>query len=94
MAKTWQEKMADKTGTPKILKLEKRFPCDNAVHKMGAEVGDEVVLVNPREVEALMQTCSANHVSKSTGRCGPCCSVHPVGRMATAPECAATRISW
>jgi hypothetical protein len=32
------------------LKLEKRFPCYNAVHKMGVEEGDEVVLVNPSEV--------------------------------------------
>lgn len=55
MAKSWQEKMADKKGVPKILKLEKGFPCYNALHKMGAEVGDEVVLVNPREVETLMQ---------------------------------------
>jgi len=55
MAKSWQEKMADKKDTPKILKLEKRFPCYNAVHSMGAEVGDDIVLVNPCEVEALMQ---------------------------------------
>jgi len=54
MAKTWQEKMMDKDGTPKIIKLEQRFPCYNAVHKMGAEIGDDIVLVNPREVEALM----------------------------------------
>ena len=55
MAKSWQEKMADKKGMPKILKLEKGFPCYNAVHKMGAEAGDQVVLVNPHEVEALMR---------------------------------------
>ncbi len=55
MAKSWQEKMADKKGTPKTLKLEKRFPCFNAVYKMGAEIGDDIVLVNPREVEALMK---------------------------------------
>ena len=54
MAKSWQEKMADKQGVPKILKLEQGFPCYNAVHKMGAQAGDDVVLVNPREVEALM----------------------------------------
>jgi alkylated DNA nucleotide flippase Atl1 len=53
--KTWQEKLADKRGYPKILKLGKRFPCYNAVHKMGAEVGDEVVLVNPSEVIEIMK---------------------------------------
>jgi hypothetical protein len=53
--KSWQEKLEDKEGLPKILKLEKRFPCYNAVHKMGAEVGDEVVLVNPSEVVEIMK---------------------------------------
>lgn len=53
--KTWREKLADKQGLPKFLKLEKRFPCYNAVHKMGAEVGDEIVLVNPSEVIELMK---------------------------------------
>jgi len=53
--KSWQEKLADKKGLPKILKLEERFPCYNAMHKMGAEVGDEVVLVNPSEVVEIMR---------------------------------------
>ena len=53
--KSWQEKLADKKGMPKILRLEKRFPCFNAVHKMGAELGDEVVLVNPSEVVETMK---------------------------------------
>lgn len=53
--KSWQEKLADKKGLPKILRLEKRFPCYNAVHKMGAEAGDKVVLVNPSEVVEVMK---------------------------------------
>ena len=53
--KSWQEKLEDKEGYPKILKLEKRFPCYNAVHKMGAQIGDEVVLVNPSEVVEVMK---------------------------------------
>ncbi len=52
--KSWQEKLSDKKGLPKILKLEARFPCYNAVHKMGAEVGDSVVLANPSEVVEVM----------------------------------------
>ena len=44
MRKTWQEKLEDKASLPKILKLERGFPCYNVVHKMGAEAGDEVVL--------------------------------------------------
>jgi alkylated DNA nucleotide flippase Atl1 len=53
--KSWQEKLADKEGYPKVLKLEKRFPCYNAVHKMGAEEGDNIVLVNPGEVLDIMK---------------------------------------
>jgi hypothetical protein len=53
--KSWQEKLKDKKGLPKILKLEERFPCYNAVHKMGAEVGDKVVLVNASEVVEVMK---------------------------------------
>jgi len=55
MKKTWQEKLEDKSSLPKVLGLEKRFPCYNAVHKMGAEVGDEIVLVNPSEVVEIMK---------------------------------------
>jgi alkylated DNA nucleotide flippase Atl1 len=53
--KTWQEKLADKKGLPKVMELEERFPCYNAVHKMGAEAGDPVVLVNPSEVVEVMK---------------------------------------
>jgi hypothetical protein len=38
-----------------VLGLEERFPCYNAVHKMGAEVGDPVVLFNPSEVVEVMK---------------------------------------
>ncbi len=55
MKKTWQEKLKDKPSFPKVLKLEKGFPCYNAVHKMGAEVGDDVILVNPSEVVSIMK---------------------------------------
>ena len=55
LKKSWQEKLTDKKGYPKILNLEKRFPCYNAVHKMGAEAGEKVVLVNPSEVVEIMK---------------------------------------
>ena len=55
MKKTWQVKLADKASMPKVLKLEKGFPCYNAVHKMGAEIGDDIVLVNPSEIVAVMK---------------------------------------
>jgi len=53
--KSWQEKLLDKNGYPKVLRLEKRFPCYNALHSMGASAGDEVVLVNPSEVVEIMK---------------------------------------
>jgi hypothetical protein len=55
MKKSWQEKMADKPNLPKILVLERGFPCYNAVHNMGAEEGDPVILVNPSEILPYMQ---------------------------------------
>jgi alkylated DNA nucleotide flippase Atl1 len=55
MKKTWQEKLKDNPSFPKVRRLEKGFPCYYAVHKMGAEVGDNVVLVNPSEVVAIMK---------------------------------------
>ncbi|MEJ2448783.1 MAG: MGMT family protein [Anaerolineales bacterium] len=54
MKKSWYQKMQDKPGYPKVLILEERFPCYNAVHKMGAKAGDEIVLVNPSEVIPFM----------------------------------------
>ena len=54
MKKTWAEKLADKANLPKILRLERHFPCYNAVHKMGAEAGDKVVLANASEVVEIM----------------------------------------
>jgi alkylated DNA nucleotide flippase Atl1 len=55
MKKTWWEKLEDKASLPKVLRLEERFPCYNAVHKMGADTGDEIVLVNPSEVVDTMK---------------------------------------
>jgi hypothetical protein len=54
--KTWQDKMAEKKGIPKILTLEKKFPCFNTLAKIGAKEGDKCVLVNPKEVEEIMAT--------------------------------------
>jgi len=54
MKKTWIQKIEDKKTLPKVLKLEKRFPCYNAVHKMGANAGEPVVLVNASEIMPLM----------------------------------------
>ena len=52
--KTWQEKLEDRKNFPKILKLEKNFPCYRALKKMGAEPDDSVVLAPPLEVYEIM----------------------------------------
>jgi alkylated DNA nucleotide flippase Atl1 len=76
--KSWQEKLADKKGLPKILKLEERFPCYNAVHKMGAEVGDEVVLVNPTEIVELMRKVPRGKVLTIVEICKKIAKAHGV----------------
>ena len=48
-------KIGDKKGLPKILELKENFPCYNALHKMGVNSGDPVVLVNPSEVIEVMK---------------------------------------
>ena len=53
--KTWQQKLVDHKKFPKMLKLESKFPCYRALKKMGAELGDSVVLAPPMEVDAIMK---------------------------------------
>jgi len=53
--KTWQEKLEDNKGFPKILKLEPSFPCGRALEKMGAQIGDSVVLAPASEVYEFMR---------------------------------------
>ncbi len=52
--KTWQEKLEDLKNMPKIVPLEKNFPCRRPLEKMGAQVGDSVVLAPPSDVNAIM----------------------------------------
>lgn len=56
--KTWKEKMADKEGYPKIIKLTGKEPCFRTLKKMGAEVGDSYVITNPGDVEDVMMRVS------------------------------------
>jgi alkylated DNA nucleotide flippase Atl1 len=78
MKKTWQEKLRDKPSFPKVLKLEKRFPCYNAVHKMGAEVGDNVILVNTSEVVAIMKQVPGGKVITIVEVCKKIAEQHDV----------------
>jgi alkylated DNA nucleotide flippase Atl1 len=47
--------MQDKEKLPKILPLKKKYPCYNTAAKLGAKIGEPCVLVQPREVEAIMK---------------------------------------
>ena len=57
--------LLNKNNLPKVLKLQKKFPCYNAVHKMGADVGDDVVLVNPSEIVELMKQVPEGKIDHS-----------------------------
>ncbi|MFX1577964.1 MAG: hypothetical protein ACFFCF_12465 [Promethearchaeota archaeon] len=52
--KTWQEKLEDPKGMPKIVPLEAKFPCRRPLEKMGAQIGDSVVLAPPSDVNTIM----------------------------------------
>ena len=78
MKKTWQQKMADKENLPKILKLEKKFPCYNAVHKMGADAGDDVVLVNASEVAGVMASVPKGKLTTTVEICRTIAKTHGV----------------
>ena len=78
MKKTWQQKLEDKAGYPKVLKLEKRFPCYNAAHKMGAEIGDDIVLVNPSEVTSEMQKVPEGRLTTVVDICKRIAARHDV----------------
>jgi alkylated DNA nucleotide flippase Atl1 len=54
--KTWQEKLQDPKNMPKIVPLEANFPCRRPLEKMGAKIGDSVVLAPPSDVNAIMQS--------------------------------------
>ena len=83
MPKSWQQKMADKEETPKILTLQENFPCYNAAHKMGANPGDRIVLVNPREVEALMRLVPDGKVTTLREICAKLARVYQVQACCT-----------
>jgi alkylated DNA nucleotide flippase Atl1 len=76
--KTWQEKLVDKQDLPKILTLEKRFPCYNAVHKMGANEGDKIVLINPGEVIGYMQSVPEGKLTTIVEICKAVADSHQV----------------
>lgn len=83
MKKTWQEKLKDRASLPKVLRLQKGFPCYNAVHKMGAEVGDDVVLVNPSEVIEIMRQVPKGKLITLTGICKRIARQHNVQACCT-----------
>ncbi len=53
--KTWQEKLEEDKSFPKILRLKPNHPCRRALEKMGAKIGDSVVIAPALEVNELMK---------------------------------------
>jgi hypothetical protein len=53
--KTWREKLEEDKGFPKKLDLEESFPCRRALEKMGAKIGDSVVLAPAKDINELMR---------------------------------------
>ena len=81
--KTWREKLADKEGYPKVLELEEGFPCYRALHRMGAEAGDRVVLVNPSEIVARMREVPNGKVTTLKEICQDVAREHGVDACCT-----------
>ena len=78
MVKTWIQKIEDKKNFPKVLKLEEGFPCYNAVHKMGANAGDPVVLVNASEIWPLMAEVPKGKLTTISNICKTVAKKHKV----------------
>ncbi len=78
MKKTWFEKMQDKPGYPKTLILEEGFPCYAAMHKMGADVGDPIVIVNASEILPLTAAVPEGKVTTLWEICAHIAQVHKV----------------
>lgn len=81
--KTWEQKLADKNGYPKVLELKEGFPCYRALHKMGAEAGDRVVLVNPSDIVALMRAVPYGQVTTLREICLKVAKEHDVDACCT-----------
>jgi len=62
--------MTVKDSFPKVLTLESKFPCYRSVAKMGAKIGDSIVLVNASEVEAIMKSVKKNKLIPIYEICG------------------------
>jgi hypothetical protein len=76
--KTWWEKLADKEGLPKVVMLERRLPCFNALHKMGVGIDEDVVLANPSEVVACMKGVPRGRLLTIVGICRQIAKRHRV----------------
>ena len=67
--KSWKEQLEDDKNFPKTLTLESNFPCYRALQKMGAKLGDSVVLAPPLEVDAIMQQVPEGQLITLRGIC-------------------------
>ncbi|MCX7833353.1 MAG: MGMT family protein [Ignavibacteria bacterium] len=54
MKKSWVQKIKDNENFPKVLNLEKNFPCFKTLNKMGIREGEPIVLANPSDIIPIM----------------------------------------
>ncbi|MGB9553616.1 MAG: hypothetical protein ACPL7L_04510, partial [bacterium] len=78
MKKTWKQKIEEKKDFPKVLTLGENFPCFKAVHQMGANAGDQIVLVNPSEIIPLMAEVSEGKLITIREICQKIANYHKV----------------
>jgi hypothetical protein len=81
--KTWKEKLEDNKDFPKNLILQENFPCWRALKKMGAKVGDTMVLAPPLEIYELMNQVPEGKLQTLTLICEKLAEKHNVNYCCT-----------
>jgi alkylated DNA nucleotide flippase Atl1 len=81
--KTWKEKLEDAKSFPKVLELEEGFPCWLALRKMGASVGDTVVLAPGIDVYEMMKQIPEGKLQTLEILCKRLASKYGVGYCCT-----------
>ncbi|MFO7890871.1 MAG: MGMT family protein [bacterium] len=76
MPKTWQEKLEDNKGLPKIISYQPNFPCAPALKKMGATTGNSVVIAPASEIYDLMEKVPEGKLLTSTEICKKLAVLH------------------
>ena len=75
--KTWQEKLeGNHKKFPKVMKLGPNWPCGPALMKMGAKIGDTVVITPASDVNEIMKKVPKGKVITLKEICEKCAKKH------------------